>query len=398
MSYQDDINAVADLELDPFLPTISEDLAHFTVEVDDNRCSNIPANVRTVLDTMQKDGIEVPFASVIRRCATHLSGAVVDYWKIGDENARIKHVWEQLAHWKPRLELHLPSGKNRLVVADQKNLEVTSGRTQILSVGVGLIVAEKLYNVPFVQWTKTQSLNPHDFEAPAPNGGRYEVEVRGRLNRNHLQEAIKGVHKKFQTPDFTAAAGIIFAPRTALRRSTADIIVIDPEGRGVLMEEANELRAVVRHYIPFFEQQGGWSPCVQFAARLRGLSEAGDDAFRNYLARGDEALRAIRKPWHTGFRYNRAEFKGTAWHGTYFPSALAGKVGDTNNGACYWGLWTVVIDALREGRLEKIASMKVREGGANHDGKVFQLLPDGTAFAYAPSEEQLSPGMFDAYF
>jgi hypothetical protein len=192
--------------------------------------------------------------------------------------------------------------------------------------------------------------------------------------------------------------GVIFAPRSKLgkRHQKPDILIMDPIGQGNGMEEHGSYRALLKHYAPFFRNQGTAHRFRRFAERLEELSTAEQEVFADYLKSGDAMLRK-NDPWRVGFRYGRFEFKGTAWESASWPAQLTGFAVQDQNGAFYWGIWTEVIEALREGRLQELLEMAVTEGMTRYDGKVFMLLNDGTAFAYAPSPTLLSPGMFDAY-
>jgi hypothetical protein len=252
-----------------------------------------------------------------------------------------------------------------------------------------------LYDLPYRFW-RAMAFDPHDLEAPAPSGGKVRVEVRARVNRNHWQQAKDDVYTKLPAPgDFAAAAGILFAPRTSPRTHAADILIMDPEGKKTMSDRAHDpLRSLLLHYIPFFEHQGGHPSCATFARRLRQLAEADEAEFEAYLKNGDRVLRQQR-PYRTGFRFGGHDFKGSTWIGAAWPDSITGVVSEPGQGAFYWALWTKVIDALKEGRLQDLAEMEIRTGMQRLGSKVFVLLDDGIALAWAPSAAELSPGMFD---
>ncbi len=168
--------------------------------------------------------------------------------------------------------------------------------------------------------------------------------------------------------------------------------------------QSQRLRNIVRHYIPFFERQQGLNDnnfTRRFAARLRELAEADESTFQNYLHNGDAALRYDKrgeKPWRTYVRYDGQQFYGTALNGYAWPIEIAGRKPVPGQGAYYFALWEPVIEALRDGRIHDLLEMDVTPGTTQHNGRVFVLLEDGIALAWAPSEDQLKPGMFDDLF
>ncbi len=382
------------LALDLFLPEIRSDLVHFVVEIDRSRCLTIPAALETRLREFERDGLELPLDRIITHAGIELVGSVVDYWQRGEDSARVKRVWDDLSQWRPRCVPHPTTGQPRLVVTPPANPNERVAGTRRWGVGVGLLVATRLYGIPYRFWHAT-GFARHDLEAPAAGGGIIKVEVRARVDRNNWREAKDAMFGKLSSPaDFATAAGILFAPRTTSRPSSADILIVDPRGDNVDSTDHPMLRALLQHYAPFFEHQAGFPPCARFARCLRELAGADRSAFQDYLARGDNKLRA-EQPFRTSFWFGEHHFLGTAYYGSAWPEAMTGVVAEPGRGAFYWALWGEVILALQEGRLQDIADMTIQAGSRRFGDRVFVLVDDGTALAWAPSKESLTPRMFD---
>lgn len=263
---------------------------------------------------------------------------------------------------------------------------------EILAVGVGLSVAIKFYDIPLQLWSPT-GLKATDFEAYDKNNNRVRVEVRGRFVRNNWKSAVQETQGKLKNyRNFDKALGVLFAPRVSDVTRAADIEIIDPVGEHMTTQKYSQMRAVLCHYAPFFERQG----YAEFGERLRELSSADNEKFALYLKKGDPILcdKNI-KTYRTFFRYNNHRFEGTAWEDTAWPMSLTGVEIPKDKGCFYWALWDEVIRALKEGRLADIAEMEVKPEMFRFKDRVLILLQDASALAWAPSQADLSPSMFE---
>ena len=377
------------LVLDPHLPPIPEDHVRVDIEVDRQRCGTIRPDVDQRLTDFEQHGLNVPISRLIAYSGIHSMGAVTDFWGRGIDVAQIHTTWSELAHCNPGAVPHRRTRKRKLVVDPGPNPRIAAFRSEMLGVGMALYIATRLYELPYRFWHPT-GLARWDLEGPARNGGRVKIEARARLNRSGWKRAIQEVHAKFPPGgDFATAAGIIFAPRTTANTRNADVMIVDPEGTERGTGHRDDLRALLLHYAPFFEVQG----IRRVSYRLRQLSSASRREFDQYLRSGDAELKSVR--FHrTFFRTDAGIFLGTAWQGTGWPPWLAHATDfRPATGVFYWGLWEAVIQALREGRLEDVSTMGVRETLSRLRSNVFILLSDATALAWAPSEGQLYPSM-----
>lgn len=246
-----------------------------------------------------------------------------------------------------------------------------------------------VYRIPHAAWKPSPGLQPHDLEGA--RGRRIvRVEARARTDGNNLATAIAQVHAKFPIGNFTNTAGIVVSPYTHNAPNTPEVVIVDPVGVAVPRDH-NELRTILEHYLPFFEYQGERTQA--FTTRLRELSASTPSEFERYLREGDVILRQS-LPNRTFFRVRGERFLGTAWSDIAWPSALTGMPDSDTGGFFYWGLWERVIQALRDGRVEEIARMRVVPGTVRHRDITLMILEDGSGLAWAPTQEQLRPDMF----
>jgi hypothetical protein len=84
---------------------------------------------------------------------------------------------------------------------------------RVLAVGVCLQVAIQMYEIPYRLWEPSPGLDYHDFQSITATGQLVKVEIRGRINRKNIGKAVDQVYQKFESGDFTSAAGVIVFPR-----------------------------------------------------------------------------------------------------------------------------------------------------------------------------------------
>lgn len=364
-------------------PPVPSDVVHFEVEVDAKVCGwPSDPELGSKLSQLHRTGLELRIGQIVAYAGLHYQDEAQDHWKIGAGRARIQSAWQDLCNWSPDVALRGRDGKPKLVLAERKNARRKGIISEVLGVGVGLGLAIHLYDLPYRFWSPSPGLAPHDFSAPASNGGAIRLEARGRFARNNWEAAKAQVRKKFGQTNFTSAVGVIFAPRATPNTRSRDITVMDPDGPGEKESHAR-LRALLRHYAPFFRMQG----FGEFATRILEIASLAEQEFTEYLQHGDARLRrGVFK--RTGFSFRNAEFEGTAYEGIAWPRHLTNFDG-SEAGCFYWGLWTNVIEAIREGELESVAEMVVTEEVVRVGNTVYITLADGTALAWAPDLQTL---------
>ncbi len=104
-------------------------------------------------------------------------------------------------------------------------------------------------------------------------------------------------------------------------------------------------------------------------------------------ADGDGELRRL--PSHrTQFLTGGTTFLGSAWEGAFFPPHLTGVV--PSEGVFIEGIWSVVVDALRDGRVGDVAEIEVMERCSRDGEFVYVVVDDARAYAWAPIVGQLA--------
>ncbi len=367
-------------------PSVPESTVRLRVDVDESTCATSP-DIDRKLAGYKLSGFNVPISRIVAYAGIHYDGEAQDYWDIGQARAQIQSAWQDICNWEPRRELD-SNGIGRLAFSQCVNSRRQANFSEVIAVGAGLAVGAIFYDLPYRFWRPTPGLSPYDFRAPGPNGSEIQLEVRGRFDGQGIAQAKQQVRAKFgASANLAHQLGVIFTPHTEVDSTAVDVILVDPESDGAVdMASHRELRALLHHYAPFFARQN----FGDFAKRLTELAEATDPEFAVYLAQGDTTLRnaSVKR---TTFRFDAAEFVGTAFDGIAWPRALAPVSTDIDfsTGAFYWGVWIAIVDALRNGHLRDLADMKVTAGTFVQGRCVYILLDDGTALAWAPTREEL---------
>lgn len=367
------------------LPQIPDDEVHVSVEVDRTHCQATDIGIQTRLSALEQNGFTVPVSRIVCYAAADFHGGVRDVYGLGTNRTRIIEAWHELVHWNPTSRLG-HDGVSRLVLDQLPNPGRQRRISELLGVGVGLYAAKLLFERPFRFW-QNQGQGRFDYRAPAPTGHGYFAEVRGRFGRNQWSAATEKVYEKLASPAVqgaTHAAGFLYAPRVTANPLAPDLRIIDPNDEGEPVPLAVE-RALLRHYAPLFGQQGG--VVATFGDRLAELARIRDDDLRVYLEGGDDVLRQS-AAGRTSFRIGREEFHGSAWEGSTFPRHLTRLEVDVE-GVFIEGIWSRVVGALREGRLGDIARMEVKEWSFQEEGRVYVVVDDARAYAWAPDLRSL---------
>ena len=307
----------------------------------------------------------------------------------GEEEDRMRLAWHILSGWQmTAMQHHANPQRTVLVVADQTNSRIVALRSEILAFGVALEIAIRLYQIPYAFWEATPGLQPYDMSANDAGGNEIAVEARGRINRRHMQSAIAQVHQKFPMANFSRSAGVIFFPRTSNRGRLSDIIVLDPDGKAGRHPPSSRYRKLLRHYVPFFNAQGG--PVRSFGSRLQEISVSPEHEFRAYLQRGDSILSgdSVRRG-HAGFDWNGIHYVGTFFKDIAWPKWLTGFARPGSNGVFFWGLASHVVDALQSGRVETLNFANDPAQIKRVRATMSIILADMTALIWAPTLEEL---------
>lgn len=362
--------------------TVPSDEVYFEVNVDLSRCAPADPAISNRLGQLRNDGITVPISQIVAYAGKHYFNAAEDSDGVKSTRGEIGLAWSNLAGWRPRPEKQ-PGKSNvyKLVLDDRENTRQKSHISEILGVGVGLILAARVYVMPYRFWYPDKGNAATDYRAPGVGGGDIQVEVRGRFGHANWGEAIAQVHRKLGViPSLSSQLGVIFAPRTSARTLVEDVLLVDPDGPGAEQEDNAPYRALLRHYAPFFGKQNFHT----FAGRLLELADLLHDEFELYLQQGDAILRSA-IAHRTSFNVGAYRFEGTAWRADAVP-----LLPPSTEAYVIWGLWDAVIEALRNGQLSAIAEAELNEWSSKEGDFSYSVLADGTAFAWAETLDLLT--------
>lgn len=345
------------------------------------------------LSSIQSTGITVPISKIIAFSALHFHDAIDDFYGIGINRSAIKIAWENIASWRPSAVIRSRDGASKLTFVQKNNSRVQALVSEIVGVGVGLVAASHVFQIPFRFWYPTPKLGPTDFCAPGL-GGEVHIECRGRFRRGGWKEAKEQVYKKFFKPNkFSSQLGTLISLNDTPNTRSPDLVLIDPPGEGLLLNRFHAHRAILRHYAPFFGAQG----LFKFENRLQVVSEFDDSDFEKYLTEGDETLYRLRG-WESGrtsFMLGDVKFRGTAWKADYLPFSVfhdENMDAKHKSGFAIFGLATSIIRCLVKGELDNLVDAQIDSWQQRDEvamSSAYYVFEDGTAIAWAPSIEAL---------
>jgi len=390
------------MRLQPHQPReIPDNRVNLNVEVDLSACDRMPQRLVASFQDVERAGIQTSISEIVSYAGIHFEGAS----DTSDPQAPVRMAWNDLSAWEYRTWSE-DNSRSRLFVSPPANDSVHNRGTELLATGVGLIAATRIYQSSLPVWHRTTGLAPFDYTAQSSlAGGKVAAEVRGRMDGHGWARAIEQSREKLTQAselNLVSAAAILYAPRQRPSRNETDVLIIDPALGGDGIDLFDMYRGVLQHYIPFFDRQAfeaaSHAPIRAFVKRMRELVASSDTEFAEYLRSGDRLLRQLR-PWLASFRYLDYEFRGTAWSGLTLPGNLIDEfdleLGIPRTGDYYWTLWSDVITSIQRGRLSDLVLMQVPFVHATIMDRVFVLLPDGIAIAWAARGRPLSSTMLD---
>ena len=365
----------------------SDDIVHFQVEVDRSRCMPVDPAIDARLQNLETSGLSLRISGIVARSAIHFIGSVLDAGE-GYEVARVRLAWHILMDWQMNAVPHRWNPKRTvLTIATQPNSRLLALRTEIISMGIALEIGIRMFGIPYPFWDATAGLQPYDLHAYDPLGNLIAVEARGRTDRNGCKTAVQQIYRKFKTPNFSQAAGIVFFPRTTNKGRASDIMVIDPEGEAPRRHPNQRYRSLLRHYAPFFISQGNL--IRRFGDTLRAIAEHSEREFENYLANGIPSGDSPFRRGHSGFTFRGERYVGTFWDDVVWPEWLTGIRSPARGGVFFWGLARNVIDSLRTGQIRQLEFPPEETVVKKSDSQVTIAFSDRTIVAWAPSSNML---------
>jgi hypothetical protein len=368
-------------------PQVPDDVVTLSVSVDYLHCGPCPdANIQQYLSNYQQNGIQVPISRIVAYSGIHYRNEAIDHWNIGSGRAEMQNAWQDISNWQPYFQTD-SNGISRLVFVRPQNSRRQANFTETVGVGVGLFIATRFFNTPYRFWSPTPGLSRYDYRAFPGSHMEYQLEARGRFAGN-LGNAKTEVWEKFgQNASLSRQLAVIFCPRENLNSSHTDVILLDPIKNDVMNNtEYKNYRSILKHYSYFFARQNFHA----FSNRLYEIARSNDEIFSVYLKLGDDELRKSLAKRVT-FEVSNYNFQGTAWKGFAWPFYLSRKLKqfDFSTGFFYWGIWNSVIEYLREGRIPEIVEMTTFEQIEVAGKRIYMVLDDATALAWAPTMKDL---------
>jgi hypothetical protein len=371
----------------PTVQAPSNDIVNLRVKVDRSRCKTTDPEIERRLVLLEKNGLSISIAQLVANANLHFAGSVEDDGE-GLEVAQMREAWNVLRHWQMKAVPHRSRRRGKVLrVGKQENSRRTAERSEVLAVGVSLEIGIRIYDIAYPFWSATAGLKSHDLAAKDDAGNEIKVEARGRINRTNVKTAVKQVHKKFKSADFSKAAGVIFFPRTT-NGGREDIMVLDPEGDAQRSPANSRYRNLLLHYVPFFIAQGG--SVVRFGRRLKEISRSSEEEFAAYLERGDPTLsRPTVRRGRSGYNWNGIRYIGTFFEDLVWPEWLTGMETPSRGGVFFWGLAVEVINRFEDGHVESLRFTTDPATVKREETVISIEMPDLTLLIWGAAREDL---------
>jgi hypothetical protein len=363
------------------------DVVRLRIKVDRSRCKTIDPQIANRLTQLESEGLIISIAQLVANANLHFAGSVVDEGE-GLEAARMRASWNELRHWQMKAVPHRNRQRgNVLVVGKQPSSRRTAQRSEALAMGVALEIGIRLYDIPYPFWVATVGLKRHDLAAKDAAGNEVKVEAKGRIDRTNVSKAIKDIHQKFKTADFSKAAGVIFFPRTR-NRGTEDVMVLDPDGDVERRPPNSRYRNLLLHYVPVFMAQGDLVRA--FGQRLKEIASSSEEDFALYLENGDRILSArTTRRGHAGYNWNRIRYVGTFYKDIAWPKWLTNIKTPSKGGVFFWGVATNVLNRLQDGQLEEL-KFTIEPATVQRGERVMSIeMPDMTLLIWGATKDDL---------
>lgn len=357
------------------LPPLNNDMVKFDVDVDNSACgSSLDKEIVSRLTDLEKNGIETTISTIVGFSSLYFVGIRQVANNRADSLFRLKEAWNRLSSWG------LKSENNKLVFNDNNHPGERQKTSELAAIGVGLLCARLIYNVPLRYWVPTNQ-GRFDYHAPTSTSHAFKVEVRGRFDRKNWKAACEEVRKKIGTAgDYRNAAGIVFAPRTSSKTRTADIQIMDPVGNDRSFGKYFRERSILQHYAHYCLTRGS----IEFGRTLADIAEASDFDIEKYQETGIDGFKT------KSLFSDRFDLFGQEYHGVTIRirpwdsvlQHLRKKKPNIQTSYLFDGIDVRILEFLRTGKLHSITNLEARTDIQVTDYAVRMLTEDGRLNAF----------------
>lgn len=255
----------------PGLP-IPDDVVDMHVHVDASRCVP-PPEISAFHDTWQT----VSLLEIVTRGAMYF-GADMPVVGAGESvaDARMRRFWNDFIEARPKA---VRAFKRERLVLSPPSADEKGRISMLFGEAVAVIMAERMFRVPYTSITRTPDRHDHEFLGP---NGVVRLEARGRFNGKGKNAAIAELDDKFGSArDYSRAVGVLSYPSDRPKRRRPDVEILDPEGNFLPPTRPERIRRVLRHFAEYARRAN--------AGRLLSLYEF-------LLSLGDDELAGVFSP------------------------------------------------------------------------------------------------------
>jgi len=366
----------------PGLPghPIPDDVVQLLIAVDSGRCKP-PAQIARFDRTWQS----VSILELVTRGAMYFAADLAPVLAPRETRAEawMRRFWQDLVDARPR---SVSDGKHARLVFDRGNEpDEEARRSMLVGEALAVLMTERMFDIPYTAITRTPGRHDHEFLG---NEGVVRVEARARFDRKGRQAAIAELDDKFgSTRNFARSVAVISYPSDRVRRTAADLEILDPEGDPQPPSRPDRMRAVLRHYEQYAERNGNEALFTLYSFLL---SLTDDDLLPLFVSGRRTILDSAIPPSLGGDRVFRI---GGETHLGYLRSGFAAPtwLGERGDGVVFTGLWTGALERSLSSDIERL--LDVRGGSRtsqDEHGTLFVQLGDGTLFVWARHERGLT--------
>lgn len=388
---------------DLYQPPVSDDKFHVKFQIDESCKKLLTKDILKRLENLTDSGLFISLSEIVVSARVFFSGSPDDNLSPEELNELCNHIiWGILRFTKPEVKTNKKNiPKLQLTGSNESRLQAFI--SEILAIGIGLVAASYIYDIPFFSWKSLPKLQRMDFDAISLNGFSVRLEVKGRSDRRNLSSAKSETKfkikkdkedKNISQPDYYA--GLTFLLENNINSNGTQLYFTDPPGVRTTNADflIQNFRNILKHFASFFTEQG----FIDFANRLITISDSSIDKFYFYLENGDTDLLKLlpHKSYRTTYKIKNSQngesfaFKGTAFEGWKWPSyQTIISLEKIHKGYFFWGLWSPIFNCLVDGELDKIRTMQIKSQTMYLDPYIYILLPNGFILIWSPTIDEL---------
>lgn len=207
-------------------------------------------------------GMRASWASILRCASIHYKG----------KNRTLEN---RIAHVSLDLENSLKSIESgRLILAKENGTEHEGRSTELISVGLCILLASRLFGVNFNRFRPILGTGKRmDFDLVQSNLSVVKIEAKGR--QKNIARAIHDIFKKKEVSGFVGPqyGFLSMLPRES---GEAHVYITDPQAESKDLSQSELIMRILRHYADVADLCGFWRMALKIRERIKALLAESD--------------------------------------------------------------------------------------------------------------------------